>query len=68
MKKIFKSGMVIQNIGFYVFMVPLIISLVEPTFPYSPGTGVIFSFVLLGFSICQIETKKNQIFSYQNKI
>lgn len=67
MKKIFKSGMVIQNVGFYVFMVPLIISLVEPTFPYSPGTGVIFSFVLLGFSICQIETKKNHIFSYQNK-
>lgn len=47
------KGIVItdKTIGFFVIIEPFIISLVEPTFPYAPGTGSILSFFLLGYSI-----------------
>lgn len=57
-KKIFKSRFTIQYLGYFVSVVPLIISLAEPTFPYSPGTGVIFSFVFLGYSIRKTEYER----------
>ena len=48
-----KSSVNITNIGFFVFLFQLIISLVEPTFPFAPGTGVVFSYILLGYSLYQ---------------
>lgn len=57
-KKIIKSQFTIQYLGYFVSVVPLIISLAEPTFPYSPGTGVIFSFVFLGYSIRKTEYER----------
>jgi O-antigen ligase len=48
-----KSSVNITNIGFFFFLLQLIISLVEPTFPFAPGTGVVFSYILLGYSLYQ---------------
>ena len=61
LKNIFKKNIEWTNIGFFVFLVPLIISLVEPTFPFAPGTGVIFPYILLGYSIRKKETEKQTI-------
>ena len=47
-RKSIKSSLNIDNMGFFTTIVLLIISLEEPTFPFSPGTGVIMSFILLG--------------------
>lgn len=53
-KRVRNCKLCIDNIGFIVFLIPLIISLEEPTFPFAPGTGVILPFVLLGISLaCQ---------------
>ncbi len=57
-KKIIKSQYNIKFLGYFVSIVPLIISFAEPTFPYSPGTGVIFSFVFLGYSIRKTEYER----------
>lgn len=40
-----------NSMGYYVLIVPWIISLAEPTFPYSPGTGTILPFLLFGMAI-----------------
>lgn len=49
-KQFLKSNVSDINVGFFVFVILLIISLEEPTFPFAPGTGVILPFVLLGYS------------------
>lgn len=41
----------LYNIGYIVMMVPLIISMAEPTFPYAPGTSTIFPFILFGVTL-----------------
>lgn len=46
-----RSAFATENIGYYVFLVLLIVSLAEPTFPYGPGTGVVLPFYLLGYSM-----------------
>ena len=46
-----KNIPVINHLGFWVMTVPLIISLAEPTFPFAPGTGIIFPFILFGCSL-----------------
>jgi len=48
----------LSYIGFMVILIPLIISMLEPTFPYAPGTGSILSFILFGYSIQQLEIAK----------
>lgn len=53
LKNITKCNFVLENIGFMVLLIPIIISLEEPTFPYAPGTGTILSFTLLGYSMCK---------------
>ena len=52
-KIIIKGSVNIINIGFFVFLIQIIISMEEPTFPFAPGTGVIFSYILLGYSLYQ---------------
>lgn len=51
LKNVFKSTFIFESIGFMVFLIPIIISLEEPTFPYAPGTGTILSFTMLGYSM-----------------
>lgn len=41
----------IYNIGYYLLLVPFIISVAEPTFPFGPGTATIFCFIMLGVSL-----------------
>ena len=50
-KNVVKRKIALSTLGYFVLMVPIIISLGEPTFPYAPGTGSIFPFVLMGYSL-----------------
>lgn len=40
-----------HNIGYYLLLIPFIISMAEPTFPYGPGTATLFNFILFGLSL-----------------
>ena len=50
-KNVIKRKLTLLTLGYFVFMVPVIISWEEPTFPYAPGTGAILPFVLMGYSL-----------------
>lgn len=63
-RKSVKLPINIENVGFFTTIVLLIISLEEPTFPYSPGTGVIMSFILLGNSL-RINERCSHVKMYQ---
>ena len=39
------------NLGYYVLLIPFIISMAEPTFPFGPGTATAFNFLLFGLSL-----------------
>ncbi len=39
------------NVGYYVLLIPFIISMVEPTFPFGPGTATVFNFLLFGVAL-----------------
>ena len=41
----------IHNIGSYLLLVPYIISMAEPTFPFGPGTATIFNFIIFGIAL-----------------
>ena len=41
----------IYNIGFYLLLIPNIISMAEPTFPFGPGTATIFNFIIFGIAL-----------------
>lgn len=40
-----------NKIGYFIILLPFILSMEEPTYPYAPGTAVIFPFVLFGYSL-----------------
>lgn len=61
-KMLLKSGFSeIRYIGFVIIMSPLISSLVEPTFPYSPGSATVFAFICFGYSLRHYNTSNNLI-------
>ena len=39
------------NIGYYLLLIPFIISMAEYSFPYGPGTATVFNFLLFGMSL-----------------
>ena len=41
----------ILNIGYYLLLIPYIISMVEPTFPFGPGTASVFNFIIFGVTL-----------------
>ena len=43
------------NIGYYLLLIPFIISMAEYTFPYGPGTATVFNFLLFGISLSYSE-------------
>lgn len=49
----------ITRLGHWVMVVPLIISLAEPTFPFAPGTGVIFPFISWGWSLWMSDNQES---------
>lgn len=40
-----------EYIGFYIILVPLLTSFSEPTFPFGPGSAVLFPMLCLGYSL-----------------
>lgn len=52
----FKQNNSFLQFGYTVFLIPFIISLFEPTFPFGPGTVTVYNFILLGIS----ERKRKQ--------
>lgn len=39
------------TIGYYILLIPFIVSLAEPTFPFGPGTATVFNYILFGISL-----------------
>ncbi len=39
------------NVGYFALLVPFMISMAEPTYPFSPGTATAFNFILFGMSM-----------------
>ena len=39
------------NVGYYLLLIPFIISMAEPTFPFGPGTATVFNFLVFGASL-----------------
>jgi hypothetical protein len=46
------------NIGYYLLIIPFIISMVEPTFPFGPGTATVFNFIMFGMALKYAENEK----------
>lgn len=38
------------NIGYFALLVPFVVSMVEPTLPFGPGTATLFNFILFGMA------------------
>ncbi len=53
-----KNATDIEYMGFWIMLSLLFSSLVEPTFPYGPGTAVLGAYLSLGFSLKLVERKK----------
>lgn len=45
------------NIGYYLLIIPFIISMVEPTFPFGPGTATVFNFIIFGMALKHAENE-----------
>ena len=41
----------IFNIGYYLLLIPYVISMAEPTFPFGPGTANVFNFLMFGLAL-----------------
>ena len=39
------------NVGYYLLLIPFIVSMAEPTFPFGPGTATVFNFLAFGASL-----------------
>ena len=39
------------NLGYYLLLIPFIVSMAEPTFPFGPGTATVFNFLAFGASL-----------------
>ena len=49
------------NVGYYALLIPFIISMVEPTFPFGPGTATVFNFLLFGVALRNTSKEKADI-------
>lgn len=60
-KAVFRGGILKQHdVGFWSVGFLFIISMAEPTFPYLPGTAIIFAYILLGYSITRTLSLKKK--------
>ena len=41
----------LDSIGYYLLLIPFIISMVEPTFPFGPGTATVINFLVFGLAL-----------------
>ncbi len=49
----------IREIGFYAVLIPFVVSLSEPTFPFGPGTATVFNFIFFGIALKHMWMNKN---------
>jgi hypothetical protein len=49
------------NAGYYILLIPFIISMVEPTFPFGPGTATVINFLLFGVALRNTSNEKTYI-------
>lgn len=45
------SNKVVYNLGYYILLIPFIVSMSEPTFPFGPGTATVFNFIVFGIAL-----------------
>lgn len=53
-----KNPLQFDSIGFWATLPPIMLSFVEPLFPYGPGTSVLLTFLLLGYSLKRISLEQ----------
>ncbi|MBO4403652.1 MAG: hypothetical protein J5792_08305 [Bacteroidales bacterium] len=41
----------IFNIGYFALLIPFVVSMAEPTYPFGPGTATVFNFILFGVAL-----------------
>lgn len=41
----------IFNVGYFALLIPFVISMAEPTYPFGPGTATVFNFMLFGVAL-----------------
>ena len=39
------------NAGYFALLIPFVISMAEPTYPFGPGTATVFNFILFGVAL-----------------
>ena len=49
------------NVGYFALLLPFVISMAEPTFPFGPGTANVFNFILFGIALKNTYTDRNNI-------
>lgn len=54
------SVMDYNNVGYFALLIPFIISLAEPTFPFGPGTATVMCYILFGISLKNSEIKSRE--------
>ena len=52
------------NIGYYLLIIPFIISMAEPTFPFGPGTATVFNFIMFGMALKHTANEKEMVINY----
>ncbi len=40
-----------STIGYYLLLVPFVVSMAEPSFPFGPGTATVFNFIFFGMAL-----------------
>ena len=55
------KGFFIFSHGFALLLVLFVISMLEPTFPFAPGTAVAFNFIMLGLADSVLTSSKSKI-------
>lgn len=56
------------NIGYFVVLIPFVVSMAEPTMPFGPGTGTILSFLLFGVSLRNSYNEKHGLVMSANMV
>lgn len=49
------------NIGYYLLLIPFVISMAEPTFPFGPGTATVFNFITFGLALRNTYNEKTLV-------
>lgn len=47
------------SLGFFVVIIPFFVSLLEPSYPFGPGTVQVFAYILFGYSLRQRALQTN---------